>query len=94
MCDIGAKGISDMMRADYTKILHLDLQGNKITSKGTELIAKGIRRNKFLLFLGLQWNLIDDEGAKALGRAITRNTALKALFLMGNDVSLEGARYI
>ena len=61
---------------------------------GANFIAKGIRRNRFLLFIGLQWNRIDDAGAKALGRALTRNTALKGMFLMGNPISKTGAQIL
>jgi hypothetical protein len=76
------------------RLLHLDLQGNRLTSVGCGLIAEGLRRNKYLLFIGLQWNLIDDAGAEAVGRCVTRNTALKAIFLMGNKISPTGARCI
>jgi len=65
-----------------------------LTSTGANYMAKGIRKNKFLLYLGLQWNQIDDMGAQQLGKAITRNTALRGMFLMGNYVTSEGARLI
>ena len=94
ICDVGAKAISALLQADNMRILHLDLQGNRLTSTGANYMGKGIRRNKFLLYLGLQWNQIDDVGAKQLGKAITRNTALKGLFMMGNNVTQEGARLI
>jgi hypothetical protein len=79
---------------NYMRLLHLDIQGNRITNNGCSLIADGIRRNRYLLFLGLQWNKIDDEGAKFIGKCLTRNTALKAVFLMGNQVTPVGARCI
>ena len=94
ICDIGAKAVSDLLLSNNMKLLHLDLQGNAITSTGASMIAKGVAKNKFLLYLGLQWNKINNEGAKDLGASLTRNTALKAMFLIGNEITKEGARYI
>lgn len=94
ICDVGAKAMSSLLQAENMRLLHLDLQGNRLSSTGANYLAKGIRKNKFLLYLGLQWNHIDDVGAKQLGKAITRNTSLRGLFLMGNNVTQEGARLI
>ena len=40
ICDVGAKAMSQLLQADYIRLLHLDLQGNRLTSTGIVFALK------------------------------------------------------
>lgn len=77
-CDITDFGAENLGRVLGTsekqnqKLISLDLTGNKITDKGAEYLANGLRTNRTLLVLGLGGNLIGDAGAAKLAEVISR----------------------
>lgn len=55
-----------------TKLISLNLSGNKITDKGAEHIALGLRMNRTLMSLSLASNFIEDKGAAKLAEILSR----------------------
>ncbi|XP_067653709.1 leucine-rich repeat-containing protein 71-like isoform X2 [Haliotis asinina] len=55
-----------------TKLLSLNLAGNRITDVGAEHLAGGLRMNRTLLSLSLANNHIGDKGVKKIAEALSR----------------------
>ncbi|XP_048251242.1 leucine-rich repeat-containing protein 71-like isoform X4 [Haliotis rufescens] len=55
-----------------TKLMSLNLAGNRITDVGAEHLAGGLRMNRSLLSLSLANNHIGDKGVKKIAEALSR----------------------
>ncbi|XP_041356340.1 leucine-rich repeat-containing protein 71-like isoform X2 [Gigantopelta aegis] len=73
--DKGAEGIGQALgtpKKVNTKLLSLNLAGNRITDTGCEHIARGLRMNRTLLSLSLASNQIGDKGTSKMAETLSR----------------------
>lgn len=73
--DVGAESLGKTLgttEKQNQKLLSLNLAGNKITDRGAEHIANGLRMNRTLLVLNLSGNLIENDGATKLAEVVSR----------------------
>lgn len=73
--DLGARGIGlslGNIKGTNSKLLSLNLAGNRIGYEGVEHLARGLKMNRTLLSLSLASNDIDDKGAAKLAEALSR----------------------
>ncbi|CAF1339420.1 unnamed protein product [Rotaria sordida] len=76
--------------------IELRLCGNKITSKGTSILASSLINNSILKSLDLSYNHISDKGVYSLSKVLLPNqcSSLKILFLNKNGISNDGIYYL
>ncbi|XP_071098241.1 leucine-rich repeat-containing protein 71-like isoform X7 [Haliotis cracherodii] len=73
--DEAAEGIGKALgtaKRFNTKLMSLNLAGNRITDVGAEHLAGGLRMNRSLLSLSLANNHIGDKGVKKIAEALSR----------------------
>lgn len=98
--DLGAMRLANALQCN-TRLLALNISGNKIGGMGVAALAKALYRDvgidnqeyesrTALQLLDLSNNQIGDEGATALGEALRHNTSLRNLDLSFNEISSKG----
>ena len=60
------------IKKSNTKLISLNLSGNKISDAGAEHIAMGLRMNRTLMSLSLASNFIGDQGASKIAEILSR----------------------
>lgn len=93
--DTGAADIAEAIRTVHS-LKYISLFGNRITSKGTKLIAEAIAApGQSVVFLNLDENEIEDEGAFALAKSLQSECCmLSTLVLEDTEIGDAGASAI
>jgi Ran GTPase-activating protein (RanGAP) involved in mRNA processing and transport len=73
----------------------LNLNQNRIGTKGVQLICEAMRENSKIESLFMDENMIDKDGAYAIGKMlINGGSSLKELHLAGNKIASAGLNVI
>jgi len=91
--DIGSEILGNTLKINH-KIKHLDIQDNGIGLDGITYIAKGLAKNRGLVYLGLCYNNLCNESAHILGEQLALNTSLKGIHIVGNPMNIDGIKAI
>ncbi len=87
---ISCDGIAALSNAVNLK--KLTLSGNKISTKGINIIANNLLKdNRALIKLDLSNNIIGDEDVKLLFEVLINNDTMKKLILYNNNITNKGA---
>ena len=86
--DEGVKALVLLLKNQL--LVHLNLEGNSLSSIGANLIAVTLRMNQSLTQLDLSNNSISDEGAACIALALKTNSTLLWLALNSCDITDDG----
>jgi hypothetical protein len=93
-----SKVLSKFIRShtkDYlSRIVMLNLKGNRLTNISCKTIAKFLENTPSIRMLDLRENHIDDDGAKILFEAVKRNKTIMYVTQRQNGFMIEGHREI
>eukprot|EP00571_Detonula_confervacea_P016336 CAMPEP_0172299212 /NCGR_PEP_ID=MMETSP1058-20130122/1573_1 /TAXON_ID=83371 /ORGANISM="Detonula confervacea, Strain CCMP 353" /LENGTH=98 /DNA_ID=CAMNT_0013008573 /DNA_START=16 /DNA_END=308 /DNA_ORIENTATION=- len=78
------------MTAGKSKLKHIDLSRNAISTGGGTFISDFLESNPILESLLLWLNNFVDDDAKSIAKALKRNTNLKLLSLADNELTNTG----
>ena len=67
---------------------------SKFSNESTEVLARGLRNNRYLRILDLSYNAIEDDGAEQLAQMLTVNQTLHELYLTKNRIRNQGAQQL
>jgi hypothetical protein len=67
-------------------LLQLDLSGNKVSDKSTEMLELALKNNNTLEVLNLKKNLVGDEGGLAVLRGVMDNQTIRMVDLRNNTM--------
>lgn len=84
----------NMQGAFSSPLVMLNIQGNRITSRGAEILAFLLGQDTSLRELDLSGNRIGDEGVAELSTVLSTNSVLKVLRLSDNRIYQQGAKAI
>ena len=91
--EIGLSGtykLGALLEAPECKILHLNLETNRLGDRPVLQLATSLRRNHSLAKLNLGHNLISDVGATAIAGMLCANDCLEILYLHWNKIRGKG----
>ncbi len=90
-CDLCDSSLDTLQNLVHENLQVLQLDCNKITSRGTTALSQLIEKCTNLTHLSLSCNLIGSDGAITMSNSLLPSSKLLELDLEGNDVGEEGA---
>ncbi len=90
-CDLCDSSLDTLQNLVHENLQVLQLDCNKITSRGTTALSQLIEKCTNLTHLSLSCNLIGSDGAITISNSLLPSSKLLELDLEGNDVGDEGA---
>ncbi len=90
-CDLCDSSLDILQQLVHENLQVLQLDCNKITSRGTMALSQLIEKCTNLTHLSLSCNLIGSDGAITISNSVLPSSKLIELDLEGNDVGDEGA---